>query len=154
MNLNNVNKINKILKENLETPKGKNNKATTIDFDKILDEKIAESTKEVKRSHSTPPVKQLLNIKETSTENIFIEKGFKYLNDLTLNLEKFERILNSDFFDINEANNTIKLIKENINILNTITENIKDISIKKEFNKAITIGNIEVEKYLRGDYFI
>ncbi len=154
MNLNDVGKIGKILKESQEINKNKQLQQTDTDFAKILEEEISQATTKTDASSNVIPSQQLLNIKKTSTESIFIKKGLEQLGELTKNLEKFSKILNSKNFDLDSANEIIKLLKDNLNLLNTIKDNISNPEIKNELSKAIVIGNVEVEKYLRGDYFL
>ncbi len=153
MNLNDVGKIGKILKESQEVSKNKQPQKTDKDFEKILEEEISQTTSKTDGTLNVIPSKQLLNVKNTSIENIFIKKGLEQLVEFTKNLEKFGKILNSKNFDLNSANEIVKLLRDNLNLLNTIKENINNPEIKNELNKAIVIGNVEVEKYLRGDYF-
>ena len=153
MNMNEIGKIGKILKEQQEIGKSKKTGTPETDFSKILEEEIAQKTQKTRSSEGVIPTKNLLNIKQSSSEEIFIRKGIEKLSEMTDNLEKFKNIILSKNFNVSEANNLIKLLRENIGHLNTILNNIQNQDVKNDINKAILISNVEIEKYLRGDYF-
>ena len=153
MNLNDIGKIGKILKDTQEISKNKKTSPKEADFSKILEQEISQKVESKSSTSPIIPSQNLLNIKQKESESIFIKKGIENMNEMLNNLDKFKNLLSSDSFNLDEANNTIKSLQKLIGNLNSILNNISNPEVKEDLNKAILIGNVEIEKYLRGDYF-
>ena len=152
MDINNVKKIGEILKELPEISKNKRIKKSDVDFSKILDEELKERASEINKVHTIPSSQNLLNVKNVSTK-IFTTKGLHFFNRLTVELENFSKLLNSDNFHPEMANTIVKKLQNTVGNLNSLIENIDDPNLRKDINRAMLMANIEIEKYLRGDYF-
>ncbi len=153
MNLNDVGKINKF--QNLNQVKNADKKFndSQVEFSEILEKELSQAIERTDKSTPIIHSQNILNIKNTSLHELFLKKGVETYKNLTNTLEKFKNLLGSDNFKVEDTKSAINDLKELIGKLENITSNIEDIDIKNEFNRAILIGNVEIEKYLRGEYF-
>ena len=105
-----------------------------------------------------PKIKQLNSMAEDINKMLKLQSKYKKNSTkyklISKRIKRFYKSIPAYFSRMEEnANKLIKSLQENIGNLNSILKNLEDPNIKEELNRAILIGNVEVEKYLRGDYF-
>ncbi len=152
MNPNEIGKISKITQQSQQITKKKEIKSN-ISFEDVLKEELVEAKKEAKSVSNVVPPKQFLNIKNVKTDDIFIKKAFEHYNLFLNSLNNFRNVLSNKNFDIKEAKSIIENLSELIKKLKLISDSIENSEVKQDLNKAIIIGNVEIEKYIRGEYF-
>ncbi len=152
MNPQDISKIGEITKHETEIKVKKGKEKIEKAFSEILDSEIIKKKEEVKKSSPTIPANKLLNIKETSSESLFISKAFKIYSDLVNSLDKYKNILEDENFTLQKAKLSIKDLKELVDKLHLILPEIQNSEIRNDIEKAILIGNVEIEKYLKGEY--
>ena len=153
MDLNNIVKLGKVQHHQHTEKSKRQHDANEVSFSEILDKELSQKSSEISQSNPLIPSQSILNIKQVSLDDAFINKGFETFEDLTNALGKFKDILSENKFDTESAKSTINEIKNLIGKLENIAGNVGNQNIKEEFNRAILIGNVEIEKYLRGEYF-
>jgi len=152
MNPNEIGKIGKLTQQSQEITKKRNLKSK-VSFEDVFKEELVEAKKEAKSVTNISPPKQLLNIKNVKTEEIFIQKAFEHYHLFLKSLDSFRNILSSRDFDIKEAKSIIENMSEIVRKLKLLSDSIENREIKEDLNRAILIGNVEIEKYIRGEYF-
>jgi hypothetical protein len=143
-----VSQVNKVTSgENLQ------GKKTAKTGDKKFEELFeAELNKVVenqsKKVDNIMPSTQLLNITHLNDDKIFAEKGLQLCNRVEDILSK----VISNVKDNQKLKNLFANLNDTLKELSKVSENIKDEGAKDVINRTIFLSNIELEKYVRGDY--
>ena len=118
-------------------------------FDDILKAELDEAEKTLKTgTDNIMPQAHILNIKPLSNNEIFAEKGLQLCSEVNN--------IFSNIADNLKSNQNIKglmgRLSNIINDLAKISSNVEDKNVKELIDKTIFTSNIEIEKYVRGDY--
>jgi hypothetical protein len=144
-----VNQIGKLVSD--ETLKSKQSKQKTDSkFEEILESELGSIGSKPKSSKvdNIMPQSQLLNISEVSSDKLFLDKGLELVG-------KTEDILSKIVSSVKENKNVKGLfssLNSTVSDLSKISDNIRNKEAKELIDKTVFISNIEMEKYIRGDY--
>jgi hypothetical protein len=144
-----VNQIGKLVSD--ETLKSKQSKQKTDSkFEEILESELGNIGSKPKSSKvdNIMPQSQLLNISEVSSDKLFLDKGLELVG-------KTEDILSKIVSSVKENKNVKGLfssLNSTVSDLSKISDNIQNKEAKELIDKTVFISNIEMEKYIRGDY--
>ena len=120
-------------------------------FDEILEAEFSNKkvgNEKTQKVENIMPSSQLLNITSLSNDAPFINKGLQLCN-------KVDNILSKIVTNSKENKNIKELfsnLNQTLNDLIKVSENVQDKNAKDLINRTIFISNIELEKYIRGDY--
>ena len=118
-------------------------------FDDILKAELDESDKTSKTgTDNIMPQTHILNIKPLSDNQIFAEKGLQLCSEVNNIFSNIADNLKS----IHNIKGLMGQLSNIINDLSKISGNIEDKNVKELIDKTIFTSNIELEKYVRGDY--
>ncbi len=143
------NGINKVSGDTGISVKNKHKIKNGRSFEDILGEEL-DSLKNQKTSKSgnIMQTSQLLNIKPLSNENIFAEKGLNLCSEINNLLENMSSCLK----DNGNVKDLISKLNSYVQDLSKVSDHIEDEGIKDIINRTTFLSNIEIEKYIRGDY--
>ena len=144
-----INNVNKVSNDTQIGVKSKSKIKTNNKFGEIFEKELeALKNEKTTKSGNIMQTSQLLNIQHLSNENIFAEKGLKLCNEINNILDKISANLKDDK-NIKELISKLNLSLQN---LSKISEHVDNNDVKNTIDRTIFISNIEIEKYIRGDY--
>ncbi len=143
-----VSQIGKTISEETLKPKQKS-KTGNVSFEELLESELSSiGGEKTSKVDNIMPQTQLLNISEISPDKIYLDKGMELVN-------KTEDILSNIVNSVNDENklkNLFSKLNGTTSDLLKISGNIENKAAKDLIDKTIFISNIEMEKYIRGDY--
>ncbi len=143
------NSIDKITGNQQIESKNKQKDKTIGKFGEIFEKEIeALKNQNTSKSGNIMQTSQLLNIQNLSSDNIFAEKGLKLCSEINNLLDKMVAGLK----DNSNIKGTISKLNSSLSDLSKISEHVEDKDVKDIINRTIFVSNIEIEKYIRGDY--
>ncbi|GEM_PF-4352008 len=150
MNPINFNNIEKILSQQQSEKTSVSKKSDTKFSDILSAELAASATKGVTTTDNIMPLNPLLNIKSAENDDIFITKGL----DLCSQINNILSDISSAIEDNKDIKSLFGKLSQTSKELNNISENVTDENVKNLIDRAVFTSNIEIEKYLKGDYLL
>ena len=136
----------------ISTPEIKENKTGKkgdSKFEEILNAELKSGLNEkTQKVDNIMPCSQLLNVKHMNNESIFIEKGLQLCNKVNSIMENIVENIKSN----KNVKTLFSNLNETLNDLLKISNSVEDKNIKDVIDRTIFLSNIELEKYIRGDY--
>lgn len=141
--------VNKVGSEENLIEKKQSIKKGESKFDDILKAELEDSEKISKTGiENIMPQTHVLNIKPLSDNQIFIEKGLQLCSEINNIFQNLADKLTSD----QNIKGLMNSLSDITGELSKISNNIDDENVKALIDKTIFTSNIEIEKYVRGDY--
>jgi len=144
-----LNQIGKITTQETDKIKQKKVENREGKFDEIFENELKNLTGKkmenvnINTIHSQP----LLNL-NTDVSSILEKKCFEMCDYVTNLMEK----LANDASSNKDVKNIISQLNEYSGKLTSLSKDISDPGLKEHIEKTVFLSNIEVEKYIRGDY--